>query len=78
MDRVPSSKVSSQSALFVFGEANMRLITTEIGSKYGPFDIAMIPIWRGGTLSFFARLGFRVRFFSFLTPPYHSHPRKLT
>ena len=37
-------------------------MTTEIGSKYGPFDIAMIPIWRGGTLSFIARLGFRVRF----------------
>jgi N-acyl-phosphatidylethanolamine-hydrolysing phospholipase D len=35
-------------------------ITSEIGSKYGPFDIAMLPIWRGGTLSFIARLGFRV------------------
>ncbi|KAH9996334.1 beta-lactamase superfamily domain-containing protein [Russula vinacea] len=32
----------------------------EIGSKYGPFDIAMIPIWRGGSLSFVARLGFRL------------------
>ncbi|KAN0142001.1 hypothetical protein V8E53_000463 [Lactarius tabidus] len=32
----------------------------EIGSKYGPFDIAMLPIWRGGSLSFFARLGFRI------------------
>jgi hypothetical protein len=38
-------------------------MTAEIGSKYGPFDIAMIPIWRGGTLSFIARLGFRVRLF---------------
>jgi len=36
------------------------MTTTEIGSKYGPFDIAMLPIWRGGTLSFIARLGFRV------------------
>ena len=33
----------------------------EIGSKYGPFDIAMLPIWRGGSLSFISRLGFRVR-----------------
>jgi N-acyl-phosphatidylethanolamine-hydrolysing phospholipase D len=41
----------------------------EIGSKYGPFDIAMIPIWRGGSLSLIARLGFRVRFFSFLPLP---------
>jgi hypothetical protein len=38
---------------------------TEIGSKYGPFDIAMLPIWRGGTLSFIARLGFRVSISSF-------------
>ncbi|KAH9968567.1 beta-lactamase superfamily domain-containing protein [Russula compacta] len=35
-------------------------IFEEIGSKYGPFDIAMLPIWRGGTLSFIARLGFRL------------------
>ncbi|KAN0120837.1 Metallo-hydrolase/oxidoreductase [Russula decolorans] len=35
-------------------------IFKEIGSKYGPFDIAMIPIWRGGTLSLIARLGFRL------------------
>lgn len=35
-------------------------IFEEIGSKYGPFDIAMLPIWRGGSLSFLARLGFRI------------------
>ncbi|KAH9954713.1 beta-lactamase superfamily domain-containing protein [Russula dissimulans] len=35
-------------------------IFKEIGSKYGPFDIAMLPIWRGGTLSFISRLGFRL------------------
>ncbi|KAI9461912.1 Metallo-hydrolase/oxidoreductase [Lactarius psammicola] len=35
-------------------------IFEEIGSKYGPFDIAMLPIWRGGSLSFVARLGFRI------------------
>jgi N-acyl-phosphatidylethanolamine-hydrolysing phospholipase D len=35
----------------------------------------MIPIWRGGTLSLIARLGFRVGFFPFL-PPFN--PPKLT
>ena len=38
----------------------------------------MIPIWRGGTLSFCTRLGFRVRFFSFILLLKPSHPQKLT
>ena|SRR6266403_4537231 len=38
----------------------------------------MIPIWRGGSLSFIARLGFRVRFFSFTLLPKPSHPQELT
>ena len=38
----------------------------------------MIPIWRGGTLSLIARLGFRVRLFSFLPVPNTSCPPKLT
>lgn len=33
----------------------------EIGERYGPMDLSMIPIWRGGTLSFIASLGLRVR-----------------
>jgi len=32
----------------------------EIGEKYGPFDLAMLPIWRGGTLQFVARMGLRL------------------
>ncbi|KAH7914115.1 beta-lactamase superfamily domain-containing protein [Hygrophoropsis aurantiaca] len=32
----------------------------EIGEKYGPFDLAMIPIWRGATLSFLGQLGYRL------------------
>ncbi|TFK38375.1 beta-lactamase superfamily domain-containing protein [Crucibulum laeve] len=32
----------------------------EIGNKYGPFDLAMIPIWRGASLSILGRLGFRL------------------
>lgn len=33
----------------------------EIGEKYGPFDLAMIPIWRGASLSVLGQLGLRVR-----------------
>jgi hypothetical protein len=33
----------------------------EIGEKYGPFDVAMVPIWRGGSLSFISAIGLRVR-----------------
>lgn len=33
----------------------------EIGEKYGPFDLAMIPIWRGASLSILGRMGLRVR-----------------
>lgn len=32
----------------------------EIGERYGPFDVAMIPIWRGASLSILGRLGLRV------------------
>jgi N-acyl-phosphatidylethanolamine-hydrolysing phospholipase D len=32
----------------------------EIGTKYGPFDLAMLPIWRGGSLSFLSAVGLRV------------------
>ena len=37
------------------------LTCTEIGEKLGPFDVAMIPIWRGGSLSFINTIGLRVR-----------------
>ena len=65
----PILKVSSQSALFVFGDADLRPVGTNNKHRYrlqirsGALDIAMIPIWRGGTLSVIARLGFRVHFF---------------
>jgi len=52
--------------------------TLEIGSKYGPFDIAMLPIWRGGTLSFIARLGFRVSLLFSLSNFPHFESRKQT
>ena len=33
-----------------------------IGATFGPIDLSAIPIWRGGTLSFIAACGLRVRF----------------
>ncbi|KAK0123814.1 hypothetical protein ONS95_008810 [Cadophora gregata] len=31
-----------------------------IGFKYGPIDLSFLPIWRGGSLSFFSTLGLRL------------------
>ncbi|KAI9507310.1 Metallo-hydrolase/oxidoreductase [Russula earlei] len=54
---LPNLPGSAQQLKFVCTPAQH---TSEIGSKCGPFDVAMLPIWRGGTLSFIARLGFRL------------------
>ncbi|KAH9038435.1 Metallo-hydrolase/oxidoreductase [Lactarius hengduanensis] len=54
---LPTHPHSHQELKFVCTPAQH---TSEIGSKYGPFDIAMLPIWRGGSFSFIARLGFRI------------------
>ncbi|KAJ6616682.1 Metallo-hydrolase/oxidoreductase [Mycena sp. CBHHK59/15] len=32
----------------------------EIGEKLGPFDLAMIPIWSGASLTFLGRMGYRL------------------
>jgi len=32
----------------------------ETGQKYGPMDLAILPIWRGGSLSFIASAGLRL------------------
>jgi N-acyl-phosphatidylethanolamine-hydrolysing phospholipase D len=32
----------------------------EIGTKFGAFDLAFIPIWRGGTLGFFSNWGLKL------------------
>ncbi len=84
---IPSPILTTYAFQFNFGDSDSRYMTAsgpspvfkEIGSKYdGPIDIGMIPIWRGGTLSFIACLSFRVRFFSFILLPKPSHPQKLT
>lgn len=46
----------------------------EIGSKFGPFDLAFIPIWRGGTLGFFSNMGLRLSHQD-LPAQYHASPR---
>jgi hypothetical protein len=53
---VPSSKVSRSHNSIEHGYTEQ----AEIGEKHGPFDLAMIPIWRGGTLQFIARMGLKV------------------
>ncbi len=62
---VPLSKVGS-----MITRHPLRVLTTssraEIGEKYGPFDLAMIPIWRGASLSFLGKLGLRVRLIDFV------------
>ncbi|KAI0761404.1 beta-lactamase superfamily domain-containing protein [Irpex lacteus] len=32
----------------------------EIGERYGPFDVSMIPIWRGGSLAWISAIGLRL------------------
>jgi N-acyl-phosphatidylethanolamine-hydrolysing phospholipase D len=62
----PSPGRGSRASIYFAGDSGYMTpsgpcpIFEEIGSKYGPFDIAMLPIWRGGSLSFVARLGFRI------------------
>jgi len=63
---LPSTTGKDRTSVYFAGDTGYMTPTgpcpifKEIGSKYGPFDIAMLPIWRGGTLSFIARLGFRL------------------
>lgn len=47
----------------------LRFWHLEIGERLGPFDLAMIPIWRGGTLGFISQLGFRVRLLHTISMP---------
>lgn len=45
----------------------------EIGEKYGPIDFSMIPIWRGGSLSFISWAGLRLADDSLLAT-HHASP----
>lgn len=42
----------------------------EIGDKFGPIDFSMIPIWRGGSLSFLAWAGLKVGLTSPIPPSF--------
>ncbi|KAF8075028.1 Metallo-hydrolase/oxidoreductase [Lyophyllum atratum] len=46
----------------------------EIGEKYGPFDLAMVPIWRGASLSILGQMGFRVTNHNLLSTLHASPP----
>jgi len=50
-------------------------IFADIGGRYGPFDLAMIPIWRGGTLQFIARMGLKLTDHN-LTSGVHATPEQ--
>ncbi|OAV99050.1 hypothetical protein PTTG_25441 [Puccinia triticina 1-1 BBBD Race 1] len=45
----------------------------EIGERFGPIDFSMIPIWRGGTLSFVSWAGLRISDPNFLVV-HHASP----
>ena len=56
-DQRPSSQVG------IRGNASLTLMLTrcvEIGERFGPLDLALVPIWRGGSLGFVAAMGLRV------------------
>ncbi|EJD06169.1 Metallo-hydrolase/oxidoreductase [Fomitiporia mediterranea MF3/22] len=56
-DRASEPVVSASNLTFVCVPAQH---TSEIGQRYGPFDLSLLPIWRGGTLSFISQLGLRL------------------
>jgi len=49
-------------------------IDAEISSKHGPFDIAMPPIWRGGTLSFITHFPPNLTYKPLTLPSEAAHP----
>jgi hypothetical protein len=76
---VPSSKGLVPVRRFCLRQADTRPVATNNNHRdrfeIRPFDITMVPVWHGGTLSLLARLGFPMRFFSFLLLPNPSYPR---
>lgn len=64
-----ASKTTRKGAIFHAGDTGYRKTArseeicpafTEIGDRFGPFDMSFVPIWRGGTLGFFSSLGLRL------------------
>jgi N-acyl-phosphatidylethanolamine-hydrolysing phospholipase D len=62
-------KISRKGAVYHAGDTGYRRsagspsvcpIFKEIGAKFGGFDLAFIPIWRGGSLGFISYLGLRL------------------
>ena len=68
-DEAEPSKLRRRGAIYHAGDTGYRRtakssavcpIFKEIGLRFGGFDLSFIPIWRGGTLSFFSNLGLRL------------------
>ncbi|KAM0753163.1 Metallo-hydrolase/oxidoreductase [Meredithblackwellia eburnea MCA 4105] len=66
---VATRRVTRQGSIFFAGDTGYRRfahsdevcpVFEEIGSKFGPFDLSFIPIWRGGTLGFISWTGLRL------------------
>ncbi|KAF2420972.1 Metallo-hydrolase/oxidoreductase [Tothia fuscella] len=67
--KTPAEKATRLAAVYHAGDTGYRRTTKsdivcpafkEIGSRFGPFDLSFIPIWRGGTLGFISYLGLRL------------------
>ncbi len=68
-DEAGSAKMRRMGAIYYAGDTGYRRTTKstavcpvfkEIGHRFGPFDLAFVPIWRGGTLGFISGLGLRL------------------
>jgi L-ascorbate metabolism protein UlaG (beta-lactamase superfamily) len=65
----PSPQKTRQGAVYHAGDTGYRRTTkseiicpafSEIGAKFGGFDLSFIPIWRGGSLGFISYVGLRL------------------
>lgn len=64
-----SSKYIRKGTIYHAGDTGYRPLSTSsttcpifltIGEKFAPIDLSFLPIWRGGSLSFFSTLGLRL------------------
>ncbi|KAG0645593.1 N-acyl-phosphatidylethanolamine-hydrolyzing phospholipase D [Hyphodiscus hymeniophilus] len=68
-DEADTSKLRRKGAIYHAGDTGYRRtakssavcpVFKEIGLRFGGFDLAFIPIWRGGTLGFISNFGLRL------------------
>lgn len=65
----PSTQIRRKGTIYHAGDTGYRPLSTSsttcpifltIGQKFAPIDLSFLPIWRGGSLSFFSTLGLRL------------------